>query len=56
MSKGVSRNQRIEQYQSLPRDELLRQHAWARKTVKLLQRDEFEMRTALKRQRRKPSP
>lgn len=38
----------------MPRDELLRQLAWARKAVKRLQRDEFELRTALKRQRRKP--
>jgi hypothetical protein len=53
LSKGAARQQRIEQYQSMPGGELVKQLTWTRVTMKRLQRDEAEMREARRRQRRK---
>jgi hypothetical protein len=53
LSKGAARQHRIEQYQSMPGGELVKQLTWTLTTIKRLQREYAEMRVARRRQRRK---
>lgn len=53
MTAREAKRQRVERFQSLPAHELDKQIAWARRTVRQVQRDLSEMLAARRKLRRK---